>query len=66
MVTHFSILAKIIPWTEKPDGQQSIGLQSTGRDRMSTHPAPNIYTIQEKLEIFILCLKKFRHFKIGN
>ena len=28
MATHFSILAWEIPWTEKPGGLQSMGLQS--------------------------------------
>ena len=28
MVTHPSILARRIPWTEEPDGLQSIGSQS--------------------------------------
>ena len=27
MVSHFSILARKIPWTEKPDGLQCMGLQ---------------------------------------
>ena len=29
MATHFSILAWKIPWTEQPDGLQSIGLQKS-------------------------------------
>ena len=28
MVSHFSILARKIPWTEKPDGLQCMGSQS--------------------------------------
>ena len=32
MATHSSILAWRIPWTEKPGGLQSIGLQRVGRD----------------------------------
>ena len=32
MATHFSILAWRIPWSEKPDSLQSIGLQRVGRD----------------------------------
>ena len=32
MATDLSVLARIIPWTEKPDGPQSIGLQRIGRD----------------------------------
>ena len=31
MVTHSSILAWIIPWTEEPGGSQSMGLQSQVR-----------------------------------
>jgi len=30
--THSSILAWKIPWTEKPDGLQSMGLQKVGHD----------------------------------
>ena len=32
MVTHFSILAWRIPWTEDPGGLQSVGLQRVGHD----------------------------------
>ena len=32
MVTHSSILAWGIPWTEEPGGLQSMGLQSIGHD----------------------------------
>ena len=32
MATHASILAKRIPWTEDPDGLQSIGLQRVGHN----------------------------------
>ena len=31
MATHFSILAWRIPWTEEPDGLQSMGSQSRKR-----------------------------------
>ena len=31
-VTHSSVLAWEIPWTEKPDGPQSMGLQRAGRN----------------------------------
>ena len=30
--THSSILAWNIPWTEEPDGLQSMGLQTVGHD----------------------------------
>ena len=32
MATHFSIHAWRIPWTEEPDGLQSMGLQRVGHD----------------------------------
>ena len=32
MATHTSILAWRIPWTEKPDRLQSVGLQRDGHD----------------------------------
>ena len=32
MATHASILAWRIPWTEEPDGLQSIGLHRVGHD----------------------------------
>ena len=32
MATHSNILAWIIPWTEEPDGLQSMGLQRVGQD----------------------------------
>jgi len=32
MATHSSILARIIPWSEKPGGQQSMGSQRVGHD----------------------------------
>ena len=32
MATHSHILAWEIPWTEKPGGLQSMGLQRVGRD----------------------------------
>ena len=32
MVTHSSILAWRIPWTEEPGGLQSVGLQRIGHD----------------------------------
>ena len=32
MATHSSILAGRIPWTEEPDGLQSMGSQRVGQD----------------------------------
>ena len=32
MATHYCILAQRIPWTEEPDGLQSLGSQRVGHD----------------------------------
>ena len=32
MATHSNILARRTPWTEEPDGLQSMGLQGVGHD----------------------------------
>ena len=37
MVTHSNILAWEIPWTEDPDGLQSMGLQRVGYDRATEY-----------------------------
>ena len=36
-VTHFSILAWEIPWTEEPGGLQSTGSQRVGHDGATEH-----------------------------
>ena len=33
MAAHSSVLAWRIPWTEEPDGLQSMGLQRVGHDK---------------------------------
>ena len=38
MAIHSSTLAWKIPWTEEPDGLQSMGSQSVGRDRAASLP----------------------------
>ena len=40
MATHSSILTWEIPWTEKPDGLQSIALQRVRYDWLSVHTCP--------------------------
>ena len=35
MAAHFSILAWEIPWTEEPDGLQSVGSQRAGHDLLT-------------------------------
>ena len=47
--THSSILAWRIPWTEKPCGLQSIGLQRIGQDQ-----ATNIFTFTVNLTFIYL------------
>ena len=37
MATHSSILAWRTPWTEEPDGLQSMGLQRVGHDWVTSH-----------------------------
>ena len=37
MTTHFSILSWRIPWTEEPNGLQSMGSHRVGRDRVTWH-----------------------------
>ena len=37
MATHSSILARKIPWTEKPGRLQSIALQRVRHDRVTEH-----------------------------
>ena len=42
MVTHFSILAWRIPWTEEPGELQSMGWQRVGH-KLPTKPPPSIF-----------------------
>ena len=35
MTTHSSILAGIIPWTEEPDGLQSMGVAKSRTERLN-------------------------------
>ena len=37
MATHSSILAWKVPWTEEPDGLQSLGLQRVGHNWVTEH-----------------------------
>ena len=37
MATHSSILARRIPWTEEPEGLQSMGLKRVGHDWATVH-----------------------------
>ena len=37
MAAHSSVLAQIIPWTEKPGGLQSMGSQRVGHDLVTKH-----------------------------
>ena len=56
MVTHSSILAWRIPWTEEPGGLQFIGSQRVGLKRLKMH------TISWKSNLkFIECLLHARH-----
>ena len=50
MAIHSSILAWIIPWTEKPGGLQSRGLQGVWHNWMT-----NAYTVHKLLLVVSLC-----------
>ena len=47
MVTHSSILARRTPWTEEPDGLQSMGLQRVGHNCMTNTVTVNSHLIAE-------------------
>ena len=54
MATHSSSLAWEIPWTEEPDGLQSMGLQKIRiqlSNQTTTIPHPNITSIWEGLKV---------------
>ena len=44
MATHTSILAWKIPWTKKPDGLQSVGLQRVAHNSACTHTHTHTHT----------------------
>ena len=49
MATHFSILARKIPWTEEPSRLQSVGSQRVGNNWAYTHErmSTSCYTCKE-------------------
>ena len=47
MATHSSILARRTPWTEEPDGLQSMGLQRVGHNCMTNTVTVNSHLIAE-------------------
>ena len=49
MATHSSILAWEIPWTEEPDGLQSMVLQSIGEDSVTKQPQHVIDKLEYQL-----------------
>ena len=55
MVTHSSILAQRIPWTEEPDGLQSMGSQGVRHDRVTN-------TLVHSIVIFPLLFKIYNSF----
>ena len=50
MTTHSSILAWKMPWTEEPDGQQSMGWQKLDRLSMPTPPCIILELVRQKLQ----------------
>ena len=49
MVTHCSILAWRIPWTDEPGGLQSMGLQRVGHDLAIKHSTAQ-YLLNERID----------------
>ena len=47
MTAHSSTLAWRIPWTEKPGGLQSIGLQRVGHNCRGDNGSQNITEVQQ-------------------
>ena len=45
MATHSSILAWKIPWTEIPDGLQSVGLQRVRQTESTEHTCTEYYEL---------------------
>ena len=56
MATHSSILASRIPWTEEPDGLQSLGLQRGGHNW-----ATNTFIFTVFLKLFVYLFVVFGH-----
>ena len=56
MATHSSILAWKIPWTEEPDGLQSMGSQKVLHNRATNTPIPPVLTVQRTFVFFLLLL----------
>ena len=54
MATHTSILAGIIPWTEKPGRLQSMGSQRVGHDTAYIHIYVGVYIYTQIFLMFIL------------
>ena len=69
MANRSSILAWKIPWTEEPDGLQSMGWQRVGRDRAfactrvhtHTHACTHTITLAAYLVISFILLLKGEH-----
>ena len=49
MVTYSSILAQRIPWTQEPDGLQSMGSQRVGHDRAAKHTHAGFFLLSHSV-----------------
>ena len=54
IVTHSSILARKIPWTEKPGRQQSIESQRVGHDSMTDFGCISLWKLSINIYLFSL------------
>ena len=53
MVTHSSILAQGIPWTEEPGSLQSLGLQSRTQLYLHTHTHTHTHSLSLSLSLSV-------------
>ena len=56
MATHSSILAWRIPWTEEPDGLQSVGSQRVGHNRSDLAQHKRYFNFSIHMSTAIVCL----------
>ena len=61
VATHSSILSWEIPWTEEPDGLQSMGSQRVGHDLVTERESGLLYPICRQVSPFYSMVSLFLH-----
>ena len=64
MTTHSTILPGESPWTEEPDGLQSMGSQNRTRLKLLSMHSRSLHIMQELTTVYSHCLFLFFHLKI--